>query len=120
LEPLTLLILGKSWNTLLTRKSTLLAMVLPDLKLMNHGCKSVTVHLFLPSLDVYTVVLQGDEIYLARGVPSPETINNYTMWEFYGGKDEANNDIWTGSLAEARPLFEWESRTGVVTMTSED
>lgn len=61
--------------------------------------------------------MQGDEIYLARGVPSPETINNYTMWEFYGGKDEANNDIWTGSLAEARPLFEWESRTGVVTMT---
>lgn len=58
--------------------------------------------------------MQGDSVYLARtvGVPDPATVNTAAAWEFSTG-----GGAWSPRLADARPLFVWPTRTGVVTMS---
>jgi hypothetical protein len=59
--------------------------------------------------------MQGDSVYLSRTVSTtidPATINDAAAWEFYAG-----GGAWAPSLADARPLFVWPGRTGVVTLS---
>ncbi|CAE7752877.1 unnamed protein product, partial [Symbiodinium necroappetens] len=57
--------------------------------------------------------MQGSEVYLARGRPDVERINDAAAWEFYAG-----NGSWSpGDVSRAKPLVSWGNRTGVTTIT---
>ncbi|XP_065845551.1 uncharacterized protein [Oscarella lobularis] len=57
--------------------------------------------------------MQGDQVYLARGIPDPVQINNESAWEFYNGTSES----WTKTLDKSLPLYTWLNRSGIATMT---
>jgi hypothetical protein len=61
--------------------------------------------------------ITGDQIYLLRVTPSIENINDASKYEFYAGKDENNNPIWTGDFNQIKPLLEWNDNMGCVTIT---
>lgn len=62
--------------------------------------------------------MQGDSVYMARtiGKPNPATINDAASWQFFAGGDGAAAQ-WAASIADAKPLFVWPGRTGVVTLS---
>jgi hypothetical protein len=61
--------------------------------------------------------ITGDQIYLLRVTPSPENINDASKWEFYAGKDNQGNPLWTNDFKQIRPLLEWNNNMGCVTVT---
>jgi len=61
--------------------------------------------------------ITGDQIYLLRVEPSPENINDASKWEFYAGRDERGNAVWTNDFKQIRPLLEWNNNMGCVTVT---
>ena len=61
--------------------------------------------------------ITGDQIYLARVKPSLQTINDRASWEYYGGPAKSGRPVWVRDFAKIRPLFEWNNRTGCVTVT---
>lgn len=61
--------------------------------------------------------ITGDEIYLIRVTPSLENMNDASKYEFYAGRDANKKDIWSGKLAEAKPIAQWNDNMGCVTMT---
>jgi hypothetical protein len=61
--------------------------------------------------------ITGDEIYLARVRPSPETINNVKSYEFFAGNGPGGRPVWSPDLAKIRPVFSWNNHCGCVTMT---
>jgi len=61
--------------------------------------------------------ITGDQIYLLRVTPSVENINDITKWEFYAGKDNQGNAVWTSNFKDIRPLLEWNNNMGCVTVT---
>jgi len=61
--------------------------------------------------------ITGDEIYLARVTPSPQTINDASRYEFFAGKSDAGADRWSRDLSAARPIAAWKDHMGCVTMT---
>ena len=63
--------------------------------------------------------MSGDQVYLARtrAKPDPETINDRTSWEFFGGHGPDGTATWVPEVVMANPLFTWLNRTGVTTMT---
>jgi len=61
--------------------------------------------------------ITGDQIYLLRVTPSIENINDATKYEFYGGKDDNGNPVWTNNFQEIKPLLEWNNNMGCVTIT---
>jgi hypothetical protein len=61
--------------------------------------------------------ITGDEIYLARVRPTPETINDMTSYEFYAGNGPDGKPVWTGDFSKVRPIFSWNNHCGCVTMT---
>lgn len=57
--------------------------------------------------------MQGDQVYLARTTPDPDTINDMASWEFYAGMDANGEPTWsTGNVTAAAPLFTWNNHTG--------
>jgi hypothetical protein len=61
--------------------------------------------------------VSGDQVYLARVKPSPETINNIGCYEFFAGCDASGLPLWTNSFSAIKPLLEWNDRLGCVTVT---
>lgn len=61
--------------------------------------------------------ITGDQIYLLRVTPSIENINNMSKYEFYAGKDEKGNPVWTNDFKKIRSLLEWKANMGCVTIT---
>lgn len=61
--------------------------------------------------------ITGDQIYLIRVTPSPDTINDPKAYEFYGGKDSEGNAVWTNDFSRIEPLLEWQNNMGCVTVT---
>ncbi len=61
--------------------------------------------------------ITGDQIYLIRVTPSPETINDSGAYEFYSGKDENGNPVWASDFSMIKPLLEWQNNMGCVTVT---
>ncbi len=59
----------------------------------------------------------GDQVYLLRVTPSIENIHDPEKYEFYAGKDEKGNAIWTDNFQEIQPLLEWNNNMGCVTAT---
>lgn len=61
--------------------------------------------------------ITGDQIYLLRVTPSIENINDRSKYEFYSGKDEKGNSLWSGDFKQIKPLLEWNNNMGCVTVT---
>jgi hypothetical protein len=61
--------------------------------------------------------ITGDNIYLLRVTPSVENINDPSKWEFYGGRDENGQAIWSNDFSQIKPLLEWNNNMGCVTVT---
>jgi len=61
--------------------------------------------------------ITGDRVYLCRVAPSPETINDASRYEYYGGRDAAGWPVWTKDFSLIRPLLEWDNNMGCVTIT---
>jgi len=61
--------------------------------------------------------ITGDQVYLLRVKPSPETINDPASYEFYAGEDAKAQPRWSHELKDATPLVEWNNNMGCVTMT---
>lgn len=60
--------------------------------------------------------ISGDDIFLARTIPSAETIDDADAWQFFGGRsDEA--DVWVADIRDARPIASWPGHMGCVTVT---
>lgn len=59
----------------------------------------------------------ADQVYLARVRPAPETINDFSAYEFFAGHDAGGKPIWTHEFAEIEPLLEWNNHMGCVTAT---
>lgn len=60
----------------------------------------------------YESWMQGSEVFVARGIPTTDAINDGSQWEFAAG-----GDTWTRDLQQAQPVLRWGNRTGVSTMT---
>jgi len=65
----------------------------------------------------YNSWITGDEIYLVRVRPSPETINDPAAYEFFAGHDAAGQPRWAADFAQIQPLLRWEDHLGCVTAT---
>jgi hypothetical protein len=61
--------------------------------------------------------ISGDQVYLVRVKPAPETINDFSKYEFFAGHDAKGASLWTNDFSKIKPLVEWLDRVGVVTMT---
>ncbi len=61
--------------------------------------------------------ITGDQVYLLRVKPSPETINDPAKYEFYAGKDQQGKGMWTNDFRKIRPLLSWDNNMGCVTVT---
>jgi len=61
--------------------------------------------------------ITGDQIYLLRVTPSVENINDPSKYEFYGGKDDKGNSLWTNDFKKVKPILEWNNNMGCVTIT---
>jgi hypothetical protein len=60
--------------------------------------------------------MEGSQVYLARAPPTPQTLNDVTVYEFYSG-GHGSAATWSSRLADAAPLISWGNRTGVVTLS---
>jgi len=67
--------------------------------------------------DSYNSWAAGDQVYLLRVEPSPESMNNPAAWEFYAGRDDGGKAVWTADFGRIRPLLEWNDHMGIVTAT---
>jgi hypothetical protein len=61
--------------------------------------------------------ITGDQVYLLRVTPSIENINDASKYEYYGGKDEQGDPVWTQKFKKIKPLLEWNNNMGCVTIT---
>lgn len=61
--------------------------------------------------------ITGDQIYLCRVDPAPEKINDASAYEFFAGKDDKGNDIWSSSFEDIQPIADWNNNMGCVTIT---
>jgi hypothetical protein len=59
----------------------------------------------------------GDEIYLIRVKPTPETINDPKAYEFFAGLNASGEARWSKNFDEIRPIIDWREHCGLVTMT---
>jgi hypothetical protein len=61
--------------------------------------------------------ITGDQIYLCRVKPSPETINNEDAYEYFAGHDKKGTAVWSENYEDIQPLIDWDNNCGCVTMT---
>jgi len=61
--------------------------------------------------------IRGDQAYLCRVTPSPDTMNNPAAWEFFAGHDTKGASIWSKDFHAIKPLLEWNGRIGHATIT---
>lgn len=59
----------------------------------------------------------GDAIYLSRIKTSPETMNNFSSYEFFCGFDKKGEAVWSNDFTSIKPLLEWNNHMGCVTIT---
>lgn len=61
--------------------------------------------------------ISGDDIYLLRVTPSPDTINDPSAYEFFAGYDDDGHPLWSHDFAAIRPLLRWPHHTGCTNIT---
>ncbi|MBC8079796.1 MAG: hypothetical protein H7X86_05595, partial [Gorillibacterium sp.] len=73
---------------------------------------------FYPTRFANNSWITGDQIYLLRVTPSPETLNDPLAYEFYAGHDtETGEPVWSDDFTQIQPLLEWQNNMGCVTVT---
>jgi hypothetical protein len=61
--------------------------------------------------------ISGDQIFLLRVKPAPDTINNPAAYEFFAGNEGDGMPRWTREFKSMRPLIDWNNHCGCVTAT---
>ena len=64
--------------------------------------------------------MHGSQVYMSRTKTevSVEAMSDGSHWEYFAGYESPGHTaVWKDDVADAAPLFTWENRTGVVTMT---
>jgi hypothetical protein len=61
--------------------------------------------------------ISGDQIYLARIIPSIENINDESKYEYFAGYDNKVKPVWSYDFEDIKPLLEWNNNMGCVTIT---
>jgi hypothetical protein len=61
--------------------------------------------------------ITGDQIYLCRVTPGPETVNDPAQYEFFGGHDAQGQAVWSKDFSKIQPLVDWNNNCGCVTIT---
>ena len=61
--------------------------------------------------------IAGDAVYMARVKPSPETMNNFSSYEFYGGVDKNGATIWSNNFSAIKPVMQWNNHMGCTNIT---
>jgi hypothetical protein len=61
--------------------------------------------------------ITGDCVYLLRVTPAMNNMNDASKYEFYAGRDDRGEPIWTHDFARITPLVDWNNHCGCVTMT---
>jgi len=61
--------------------------------------------------------IAGDQAYLIRVLPSPESMNDASQYEFFAGYDASGQPHWSRDFGAIQPLLEWNGRIGHVTVT---
>jgi hypothetical protein len=67
--------------------------------------------------DAEVAWIRGDQAFLTRVTPSPDTINDPAAYEFFGGHDDQGQAVWVKDFDRVAPLIEWPGRVGHATMT---
>ncbi len=57
----------------------------------------------------------GDQIYMARVTPSPQTINDRQAWEYFAGHDSRGKARWSSNWNDIKPILDWPGHMGIVT-----
>jgi len=61
--------------------------------------------------------ITGDQIYMCRVKPSPESINDESAHEYFAGHDAVGQPTWSDDFQNIKPLIEWDNNCGCVTAT---
>ena len=61
--------------------------------------------------------ITGDQIYLCRVTPSPETVNDPAQYEYFAGHDAKGTPVWSREYSKIQPLIDWNNNCGGVTVT---
>ena len=61
--------------------------------------------------------ISGDQVYLARVVPSIQNINDESKYEYFAGCEERGNPTWSYGFEDIKPLLDWNNNMGCVTIT---
>jgi hypothetical protein len=61
--------------------------------------------------------ITGDQIYLARVMPSIANMNDASKYEFFAGHDNAGRPVWARDFRDMKPLIDWNNNCGCVTAT---
>ena len=61
--------------------------------------------------------ITGDQIYLCRVTPSPESVNDASQYEYFAGNDSAGNPVWSKEFGKIQPILDWDNHCGCVTIT---
>jgi hypothetical protein len=65
--------------------------------------------------DTHGCWITGDAVYLLRGVPGLETINDAAQWEFFAGNDADGGSLWSTSPDDLTPVLRWDGHLGCTT-----
>jgi hypothetical protein len=61
--------------------------------------------------------ISGDQVYLARVVPTIQNINDESKYEYFAGCEERGNPLWSYDFEDIKPLLDWNNNMGCVTIT---
>jgi hypothetical protein len=59
----------------------------------------------------------GDQVYLCRVTPSPQSVNDESQYEYFAGHDSSGEPIWSHEFGTIRPIAEWPGHMGPATIT---
>jgi hypothetical protein len=61
--------------------------------------------------------IAGDDVYIIRVPPRPDTVNDPTAYAFFAGHGPDGGALWSHDPGALRPLLEWRNQLGVVSIT---
>jgi len=59
----------------------------------------------------------GDAVYMARVTPGITNMNDVSKYEFFAGHDDTGKPSWSSEYSKIKPVFSWNNRCGIVTVT---
>jgi hypothetical protein len=61
--------------------------------------------------------VSGDEVYVCRVKPSPETVNDASQYEYFAGHAPDGTPRWSRRFEDLRPVAAWDNHMGCATIT---